>query len=122
VHEYSVANGIYRTVLAIADSHALQSVVTVKLDIGLLSGVSIEALNYAWSFIRDSDPRTVSAQLAISVIDGMGQCAGCGFSGVVTTALRICPACAAPGLRFTAGEELMLTEVSGEPHPGDVLS
>jgi hydrogenase nickel incorporation protein HypA/HybF len=115
VHEYSIANGIYRTVLAIAEAHTLQSVTAVRLSIGLLAGVSVEALEYSWTFICAGDPRTQQAKLDITIIDGVGNCARCGFAGIVTTALRICPVCGAPGLRFSAGEELMLTEVSGEP-------
>jgi hydrogenase nickel incorporation protein HypA/HybF len=115
VHEFSLAEEIHRIVIATAVEHELQSVDLVKLDVGRLAGVSTEALEYAWKFLRDSDERTAQAALAITHIDGAGQCRACGFAGVVTEPWRICPACGAPGLRFTAGEEFMLTKISGEP-------
>jgi hydrogenase nickel incorporation protein HypA/HybF len=117
VHEFSLADDIFREVLAVAAQHGLRQVTEVKLLIGRLAGVSIEALEYAWSFMRSNDPHTAAAELAITLLDGCGKCEACGFAGGVETHLRICPACGAPGLRFTAGEEFMLAEVSGEPAP-----
>lgn len=115
MHEFTLAEEIYRIVIAAADEHQLQSVAQIRLDVGRLAGVNCEALEYAWSFIRSGDERTAQAALDITHIDGMGQCAACGFAGAVTEPLRICPACGALGLRFTAGEEFMLTDISGEP-------
>jgi hydrogenase nickel incorporation protein HypA/HybF len=115
VHEFSLAEEIFRIVIATAVEHELQSVDAVKLDVGRLAGVSTEALEYAWNFLRASDGRTTQATLAITHIGGAGQCRACGFAGAVAEPLPICPACGAPGLRFTAGAEFMLTQISGEP-------
>jgi hydrogenase nickel incorporation protein HypA/HybF len=115
VHEFSLIEEIHRMVAATADEHRLQSVARVKLRVGRLAGVSCEALEYAWSFVRGGDERTAQALLEITHIDGQGRCAACGFTGAVVDTLRICPACGAPGLRFTAGEEFLLAEISGEP-------
>ncbi len=117
MHEFSLADSISHTVLDVAATHGLQCVTEVQLRIGLLSGVSLEALEYAWDFVRAEHPQTAAAALAITLIGGQGQCSACGFAGAVETWLRMCPACGAPGLRFTAGEEFMLAGISGEPAP-----
>lgn len=122
MHEFSLASGIYATALSVATQHGLEEVVTIKLDVGAVSGVNIETLAYAWSFLRTGDTRTQNAELAMTVTDGLGDCPHCGFSGQVTSALRICPHCSALGLRFTAGEEFMLTEISGQPGNTDTAS
>lgn len=115
MHEFSLAEEIYRITIATASQHGLKSVELVKLDIGQLAGVSTEALEYAWSFVRTGDVRTRHSALEITHIDGAGVCSVCGFSGAVAEALRLCPKCGAPGLRFTAGDEFTLTQISGEP-------
>ena len=115
MHEFSLADDILRIVLATAVEHQLQSVAQVKLQVGRLSGVSTEALEYAWGFLRDGEQVTAQAELEITHIDGSGHCTACGYSGAVTEPLRICPSCGATALCFTRGEEFMLTQISGEP-------
>lgn len=118
VHEFSLADGILRSVISVADAHRLARVAEVRLNIGQLAGVSLEALEYAWQFLRETDARTTTAELSFTIINGQGQCAACGFTGPVDTPFRLCPACGGLSLRLIAGEEFLLTEVSGEPAPG----
>lgn len=97
-----------------ANEHALSRVTEVRLDVGKLSGVSLEALHFAWGFLSDNAAQTVGAELVINEPPGAGLCSGCGFRGAVTDYIRICPSCGAGGLRFTSGEEFLVTGISGE--------
>jgi hydrogenase nickel incorporation protein HypA/HybF len=105
---------VHRIVVAAAREHALESVAEVRLDVGRVSGVSVDALSFAWNFIRDTDPLTRAAALAISQPEGRGRCAHCGFAGPIADFIRICPKCGAGGLAILDGEQFMVTGISGE--------
>ena len=114
MHEFSLADGVLRIVLDTAREHGLDQVSEVRLDVGKLAGVSLDALNFAWEFLREQQEVTAGAALVINQPPGRGECNACGFTGEVTDYIRICPGCGAGGLRFTSGEEFTVTGISGE--------
>lgn len=114
MHEFSLAEDILGIALDSAREHYLSRITEVRLDVGKLSGVSLDALRFAWGFLSDNDGMARGCGLKINEPEGRGECAVCGFSGEVTECLRICPSCGAGRLRFTSGEEFMVTGITGE--------
>jgi hydrogenase nickel incorporation protein HypA/HybF len=114
VHEFSLAEQVLAIVLAAAREHLLTRVAVVHMEIGQISGVSLEALSFAWEFVRSSDPLTAGAVLDIKQPTGHGKCAACGYDGPVTEPLRICPHCGMTQLEITRGLEFNVLSISGE--------
>lgn len=100
--------------LAAAREHGLARITELRLEVGALSGVSCEALQFAWDFVRAGDELTRAATLDIAHVGGAGTCPQCSFSGPVDSPLRICPQCGALGLQLTAGLQFNVLGISGE--------
>jgi len=114
MHEFSLAQSVLDIVTEVAQENEIAAVDEVRLDIGQISGVSVEALEFAWSFLRDQQECTKTAALAIKRPEGHGRCRACGFNGRLTDYIRICPACGSLELEIISGEEFMVTGISGE--------
>jgi hydrogenase nickel incorporation protein HypA/HybF len=114
VHEFSLAEQVLAIVLAAARDNGLSRVGEVHMEIGQLSGVSLEALTFAWEFMRAGDPLTAEATLDITRPAGHGICKACGYDGPVTEPLRLCPQCGESQLELTAGLEFNVLSISGE--------
>jgi hydrogenase nickel insertion protein HypA len=114
MHEFSLAQDVLKIVLDSAAEHGLSTVGEVRLNVGRASGVHVEALNFAWEYLRSTDPRTAECVLELNRPAGQGECPACGFTGEIEDYIRVCPACHALGLRITGGTEFMVTGISGE--------
>ena len=114
MHEFSLAQNVLEIVRQAALQNAISRVVEVRLEVGRISGVSTDALLFAWQFVRDSDELVKQAEMVLTEPAGEGECNACGYRGPVEHYIRICPSCGAPGLVITAGEEFMVTGISGE--------
>jgi hydrogenase nickel incorporation protein HypA/HybF len=115
VHEFSLAQEVLAIAATAAREHGLGSVSEVRLAVGRLSGVSCEALAYAWDFLRREDSACAQACLAIDEPPGHGHCAHCGFDGEARELLALCPQCGAYGLQLTGGRQFAVLGLSGEP-------
>ena len=114
MHEFSLAQRIVEIVAESASSHDLFHVTEVRIEVGTASGVSTDALQFAWEFLRSTTPCTDRADLAIHSIQAEGQCAQCGFSGELNDSVRLCPECGAGGFRLSRGAEFTVAGISGE--------
>ena len=114
MHEFSLAEQVLAIVLAAARENNLSRVAVVHMEIGRISGVSLEALSFAWEFVRSGDPLTAEAALDIARPEGHGVCSACGYDGLVSEPLRICPQCGETRLELTAGLEFNVLNISGE--------
>jgi hydrogenase nickel insertion protein HypA len=114
MHEFSLAQRIVEIVAETASSHDLRHVTEVRLDVGTASGVSTDALEFAWEFLRTTTALTDHADLAIRSIQAAGKCPNCGFNGDLNDAVPLCPACGAGGFRLACGAEFTVAGISGE--------
>lgn len=114
MHEFSLAQNVLDIVRQAALENGISRVVEVRLEVGRISGVSTDALQFAWQFIRDGAELAREAELVLSQPAGTGECKACGYSGPLEHFIRICPSCGAPGLSITSGDEFMVTGISGE--------
>ena len=114
MHEFSLMQEAAAIAVAAAREHGLARVSEVRLAVGRLSGVSVDALHYAWDFLRTTDTLLSTAQLLIEQPTGHGECDGCGFSGEVTEVLPVCPSCHAFGLRLSGGRQFDVLGLSGD--------
>lgn len=114
MHEFALAQSVLQLALDAAREHGLSRISEVRVLVGELAGVSSDALAYAWEFLRGGDGIATAAELALTHTPGAGECAACGYTGAVNSIVRICPRCGAWGVRLTAGQEFMVTGISGE--------
>lgn len=92
-------------------------VLEVHVSIGLLTGVSPDAMRFYFEALRD-DSLGPGAELHTRLEPLRGRCRACGRGLVLEEVRWDCPACGAPSLEFENGNELDLTSLvvdDGEP-------
>jgi len=89
----------------------------VDVCVGLLSGVSPDAMRFYFDLMRD-DALNPRAELVVSLEPLQARCESCGASHSLNEALWICPACGAGSLALLNGDELHLRSVEVEDGEG----
>lgn len=110
MHELSIAQSI----LEIAEKAApkdKQAVVTgVGLQVGELSGVEVDALQFALSIIT-KDTLLQRAELHIEIIKGEAECLDCGTVFAVPSFGTCCPQCSGYSMTILKGRELKVLNI-----------
>ncbi|MBK5271828.1 MAG: hydrogenase maturation nickel metallochaperone HypA [Bacteroidia bacterium] len=105
MHELSIAQSI----LAIAENSAPKNsnaVVTgVNLQIGELSGIEIETLEFALSIIKENTVLQ-KADVNIEIIKGEAQCSDCNTIFPISSFGTCCPQCGGYSMKILKGREM----------------
>lgn len=110
MHELSLTQGI----VDICRQHAQgRRVSSVTLEIGLLSGVVPEAVEFCFAACC-ADTLLENARLVIERPEGRGVCDACGKEQVLEQLYTPCNECGGYGIRVTAGEEMRVREIEVE--------
>lgn len=115
MHELSIALSVIDIVRAAAAEAGLTRVDTVRLRVGRASGVLPEALRFAFDCSKAGTPARAAA-LEIEEVPIGGCCEVCG-GDFTSTELYVlaCPLCGGASFRVTAGDELAVLDLEGEP-------
>ena len=110
MHEYSIVQALYDSVIAHAGARAAPATVQeVRVRIGELSGVDVGLLDTAWRTFR---VRTLCEDAAMeieTVAPALGV-PGVPARGAPRGGVRRCPACGGP-LRLAEGDEIVLDRI-----------
>lgn len=110
MHELAIT----QSVVEICEKNAAgRRVVAVTLEIGDLSGVVPEAVEFCFEACI-SDTLLEGARLIIERIPARGRCPGCGGEVLVETLYDPCPLCGDYGIGVISGEELRVKELEVE--------
>lgn len=110
MHELSLAQGI----VEICEQHARgRRVLEVTLEIGALSGVVPEALEFCFEAVS-KDSLLAGAKLIIERIAATGTCTSCGVAATMTTYFDLCPSCGRAVLELGRGDEMRVKDLEVE--------
>ena len=105
MHELSIALGIVRIAENEAAKAAAEKVTKIELEIGVLSGIEIDSLNFIWdSAVKDSVLE--DAEKAITIIEGIGKCVDCDTEFEMENIYDCCPNCNSNFKGILKGKEL----------------
>lgn len=110
MHELSIAQGIVDICQQHADG---RRVLAVTLEIGTLSGVVPEALEFCFE-ASTNGTLLEGARLDIDRVDAIGFCRGCDRTVPIDSYFDTCPACGASPLEVRSGEELRVKDLEVE--------
>ena len=115
MHELSIALSVLDIVCTTAADAGLSRVDTVRLRVGRATGVLPEALRFAFDCSKAGTP-AAGAALEIELVPIGGSCAVCNrdFTSPEPFVLA-CPLCGGASFRVTAGDELAVFDLEGEP-------
>lgn len=110
MHEMSLAEGVLQIVEDAARAQGFSRVRAVRLEIGQLSSVEVEAMRFCFdAVIRDT--LADGARLEIDRIPGAGWCMKCSENVPLPALYEACPRCGGYQVQPTAGTEMRVKDL-----------
>lgn len=113
MHEMSLAEGILRIIEDAARSQKFARVKSVRLEIGRLSSVEPEALNFCFDAVMRGSCAE-GARLDILPVPGTGWCMDCCGSVELAALCDPCPECGGYKVQATGGTEMRVKDLEVE--------
>jgi len=123
VHEISVMTEVVKTVAKAAQERGAIRVLKVRLEVGELTFLSPDQMQFAFEILREDREVVSGAELELGTIEARGTCASCGYTGrpkvheepefhFVIPTLQ-CPECGGR-LEITEGRDLYIRDIELE--------
>ena len=114
MHELSIAQNIIDIVLQHLPDESNGAVRSVKIRVGLLSGIVPKSLDFCFSSIVGDTPLR-GARLDIEDVPVEAQCLACEKTFAKDDdSVYVCPSCGSKDVQFITGTELEVVEVALE--------
>jgi hydrogenase nickel incorporation protein HypA/HybF len=110
MHELSIATSLVEVVREEAAKVSATMVTQVEVEIGTLSGVETEALQFAWELATKDSPAEGSL-LVIHAIQARARCRECGTESIREDFISPCPSCGSFRFDIIQGKELRVTAI-----------
>lgn len=113
MHEMSLCESILQIVEDESQRQGFQRVVRVRLEIGRLSGVEIDAMRFCFGAVT-RDSLAADADLEIIELPGKAWCLPCACEVEVGQRFDACPQCGSYQLQVTGGDEMRIRDLEVE--------
>lgn len=110
MHELALCQSVVESLRQQAEIHGFQRIRTVRLEIGALSCVSAEAIDFCFAAVTRGT-LAEGARLELLRPSGKAWCFDCGASVVLIERHDPCQRCGGHRLRVTEGEEMRIKEL-----------
>jgi len=110
LHELSLTQNIIDLAIEHAACEDAKKILSITLEIGALSGVVAEAVEFAFD-ICSKGTLAEGAVLEIRLITGRGRCLDCREEAEINTLTHVCPHCRSLALEIVQGQEMKFTEM-----------
>jgi hydrogenase nickel incorporation protein HypA/HybF len=114
VHEFSLAQGLIKQLQQLAAQHGAGKIITVRVDVGRLSGIVIDSFSFGFEVLARENRLTENAVLEIKEIEPVSRCLDCEASFPPAGPDPSCPRCASKKVVPAGGNDLILTQVEME--------
>ena len=105
MHELSIAENIVEIAVGSLPGNGDAVVEEIELEIGVLSGIEIDALTFAMDVVVKRTPLEHAA-VRITTVQGRASCNLCGAEFDVEDFFTPCPSCGSFNLDILQGEEM----------------
>lgn len=113
MHEFSIAMGIVRIAENETQKAKAKSVTLIELEIGKLSGIEIDSLEFVWPMaVKDSVLE--HAKRKIDIISARAVCVDCDTEFGVEHHYDICPECGSYFKNILSGREMRVKALEVE--------
>lgn len=107
MHEFSIAMSIVELAEQEARNASTAEVECIELDIGALSGVDHDALDFAWdSAVKDSVLE--NSEKLVNIVNGLARCRSCNKDFDIDEVFDPCPHCGSYSKEILQGKELTI--------------
>jgi hydrogenase nickel incorporation protein HypA/HybF len=113
MHEMSLAESVREIVEETARAHCAKRVAAVRLEIGKLAQVEIEAMRFAFDVVMRGSAAE-AARLEFVEVDGTAWCMRCSETVVIERRGDACPRCDSYQLQVTGGDRMRVMDIEIE--------
>jgi len=110
LHELGITQCIIDIAVRTAREQGAKQVLSVTVEVGSLSGVVPEAMEFCFETCT-AGTMVAGAELLIETVAGRGRCPECGIEMEIDNYTFACSSCGALGLERLQGEELRIKEL-----------
>ena len=110
MHEMSLAEGILQIVEDAAKAQGFSKVREVRLEIGALSGVEVEALSFCMDVVLKNSVAD-GAKVELDRVPGAGWCMQCADTVAIEALYDACPKCGSYQVQATGGTEMRVKDL-----------
>jgi len=107
MHELSIAQSIVELAEEVAEQEKADSVQSIDIEIGTLSGVVLDALDFAME-ITVKETKLREAKINYLKINGKAECNECHLQFETNDLLALCPKCKQANYRIVDGKQLRI--------------
>lgn len=110
MHEMALAESVLGIIEDARCQEGFARVRAVRLEIGALAGVEVEALRSCLEIVLD---RSVAqtARIDCAIVPGSGYCLDCGRTVPIETLYAACPHCAGAHVQATGGMQMRVQDL-----------
>jgi hydrogenase nickel incorporation protein HypA/HybF len=113
MHEMSLAESVREIVEETARGNGARRVAAVRLEIGALSQVEVDAMRFAFEVVKRGTLAD-EARLEIVETEGSAWCMRCSQAVVIARRGDACPRCDSAQLQVTGGDRMRVLEIEIE--------
>jgi hydrogenase nickel incorporation protein HypA/HybF len=113
MHETSLAENVREIVEETARASGARRVAAVRLEIGRLAQVEIDAMRFAFDVVMHGS-LAATARLEIVEVDGTAWCMRCSEAVVIERRGDACPKCDSYQLQVTGGDRMRVMDIEIE--------
>ncbi|MGD2138592.1 MAG: hydrogenase maturation nickel metallochaperone HypA [Gammaproteobacteria bacterium] len=113
MHEMALCEGVLQILEDNARKQGFRRVKTVRLEIGALSGVEVEAMRFGFDVVMKGT-LAEGASLLITEPPGEAWCMQCSGTVPVKQRFDACPFCGSYQLQVTGGDQMRIKELEVE--------
>jgi hydrogenase nickel incorporation protein HypA/HybF len=114
MHEISLVQGLLGQLHELARENNKKKVISVRMEIGPLSGVVIDSFQFGFDILAKDDPLTSEAELIIESPPATYRCCSCGMETKTEQRPDCCPNCSETLLSADGGDAILLRQVEME--------
>jgi len=107
MHELSIAQSIVELAEEVALKEKAESIQGIEIEVGALSGVVLEALEFALEMTK-KNTKLKKAKIKYIPIDGKAVCNTCHVHFETNTLLAFCPNCGQANFEISDGKQLRI--------------
>ncbi len=110
MHEMSICEGIIQVIEEQAASQNFSAVQRVRLEIGPLAGIELEALQFSYDVVCRGT-LAENSELEVIILPVKGWCMPCAEPVTVKQRYDACPECGSYQVEITGGDELRIKDM-----------
>ena len=114
MHELGIVTHIAKTLDEVAKDNGLDSIATVTVEIGEVSGILLDYFTDCWDYFKVKNPVLKDCKMIVETIPALTYCEDCHQTYETVRYAKICPHCGGEHTYLVQGNECNIKQIEVE--------